>query len=179
MSARLTYASMPEEVKRIGNECLGRGVLRSLFAYDQTYHLMIKVSHGEFIGFALYHFENNRLNGRSYVVGVIDAVCVSTAFRKEGFGTLLTFGVLRKMSGYGVDRVEITMKTPGIDDRDGEPGIPLIGSDELLRGLGFRQVKAFDNTYYAQKSKQFGYDCLLCGNAPDRCQGILYAIDGS
>ena len=65
-------------------------------------------------------------NNETYTTGIIDCVCVSPAYRKEGFGTLLTFGALRKMAAYGVNRVELMLKTPGIDDRDGEPGIPLV-----------------------------------------------------
>lgn len=177
MSSKLTYASLPLEIKHIANYALGLGVLKSLFSYSHTYHLMIKISDGIFIGFALYHFQNTRLNnGKTYVTGVIDAVCVSAPHRKEGFGTLLTFGVLRKMSAYGVDRVELMLKTPGIDDRDGEPGTPLIGSEDLLFCLGFRKVKIYEN-HYAHKSRKYGYDCKFCGNRPDTCKAVLYAIN--
>lgn len=179
MSSELTYASLPSEIKKIANESLGLGVLRSLFSYSHTYHLIIKISDGIFIGFALYHFQKNRsVDGNTYTTGIIDAVCVATAYRKEGFGTLLTFGVLRKMSAYGVDRVELMLKTPHIDDRDGEPGVPLIGSEELLFCLGFRKVELFAN-HYEQRSKKYGYDCLFCGNRPDTCRAVLYAINGN
>lgn len=177
MSSKLTYASLPLEVKKIANESLGLGVLKSLFNYSHTYHLMIKISDGAFIGFALYHFQTTRLKGgKSYVTGVIDAVCVSTPYRREGFGTLLTFGVLRKMSAHGADRVELMLKTPGVDDRDGEPGVPLLGSEELLFCLGFRKVKVYDR-HYEEKSKKYNYDCLFCGNRPDTCKAVLYAIN--
>jgi ribosomal protein S18 acetylase RimI-like enzyme len=177
MSAKLTYASLPVEIKKIANESLGLGVLKSLFNYSHTYHLMIKISDGAFIGFVLYHFHNTRLTGgKTYVTGVIDAVCVSTPYRREGFGTLLTFGALRKMSSYGVDRVEMILKTPNTNDRDDEPGVPLIGNEDLLYCLGFRKIKTYDN-YYEQKSKKYNYDCLFCGNRPDTCKAILYAIN--
>lgn len=177
MSSSLTYASLPIEIKKIANEALGLGVLKSLFSYSHTYHLMIKISDGVFIGFALYHFQKTRLkSGKTYVTGVIDCVAVATQHRQEGFGTLLTFGVLRKMSAYGADRVEIMLKTPHVDDRDGYPGVPLVGSEDLLHHLGFRRVKAYENNYVA-KSKKYGYDCSFCGNRPDTCIGILYAIN--
>lgn len=177
MQPKLTYASLPVEIKKIANESLGLGVLKSLFSYSHTYHLMIKISDGAFIGFALYHFQNTRMkNGDKYVTGVIDAICVSTPYRNEGFGTLLTFGTLRKMSAYGADRVELMLKTPGVDDKDGYPGVPLIGNEELLFCLGFRKVQVFDK-HYEKKSLQYGYDCLFCGNRPDSCKGMLYAIN--
>lgn len=177
MSSKLTYASLPLEIKRIANESLGLGVLKSMFSYSHVYHLMIKISDGAFIGFSLYHFQKTRMsNNSTYITGIIDCVCVSTAYRKEGFGTLLTFGTLRKMSAYGANRVELILKTPGIDDRDGEPGVPLIGSEELLFCLGFRKIRVYDK-YYEHRSKKYGYDCLLCGNRPDTCKAVLYAIN--
>lgn len=178
MNAKLTYTSLPVEIKKIANESLGLGVLKSMFSYSHTYHLMIKISDSAFIGFALYHFQNTKMsNGESYTTGVVDAICVSAPYRKEGFGTLLTYGVLRKMSAYGVDRVELVLKTPGLDDRDGEPGLPLIGSEKMLTYFGFRKIKIFEN-YFSKKSLKYGYDCLFCGNKPDTCKGILYAING-
>ena len=177
MSSKLTYSSLPSEIKKIANESLGLGVLKSLFSYSYTYHLIIKISDGIFIGFALYHFEQNRMkDGSVYTTGVIDCVCVSTPYRKEGFGTLLTFGVLRKLSAYGADRVELLLKTPPIADRDGEPGAPIIGSEDLLFCLGFRKVEVFEG-HYKDQSQKYGYDCIFCGNRPDSCQAILYAIN--
>lgn len=177
MGSKLTYASLPNEIKRIANESLGLGVLRSMFSYNDTYHLIIKISDGIFIGFALYHFQKMKMkDGSILTTGVIDCVCVATAYRKEGFGTLLTFSVLRKMSAYGANRVEITMKSPPIEDRDGEPGVPLVGSEELLLCLGFRRVKIFDNQFI-NISQKYGYDCLFCGNRPDTCRAVLYAIN--
>jgi hypothetical protein len=174
---RLTYSSLPREIKHIANESLGVGVLRSLFSYAKTYHLIIKISDGVFVGFALYHYHHQKMkDGSDYITGVIDCVCVSTAYRKEGFGTLLTFGVLRKMSAYGTDRIEIMLKTPGTPNRDTEPGVPLIGNEDLLLALGFRKVKTFKDNYL-KISKRYGYDCLICGSRPDTCKAVLYAID--
>lgn len=177
MQPKLTYASIPNEIKQIANSSLGLGVLKSMFSHAHTYHLMIKVSDGIIIGFALYHFQSMKTkDGESYTTGIIDCVCVDGPYRKEGFGTLLTFGVLRKMAAYGADRVEIVLKTPGLDNRDGEPGIPLIGSEKLLMCLGFRKVKVYDEPY-KQKSIKFGYDCRFCSDHPDTCKGVLYTIN--
>lgn len=178
MSGKLTYASLPSEIKKIANESMGLGFLKTLFSYSQTYHLMIKISDGAFIGFSLYHYEEIQEGEDTRVTGVIDCVCVAAPYRKEGFGTLLTFGTLRKMSAYGAHRVELMLKTPAMDNRDGEPGVPLIGSEELLKSLGFGLVKVYSD-HYAQKSKKFGYDCAFCGNKPDSCKGVLYSINGT
>lgn len=177
MSSNLTYASLPKEIKQIGNNSLGPGFLKTLFNYNHTYHLIIKISDGIFIGFALYHFTTKRLkSGGTYVTGTIDCVCVDTQYRREGFGTLLTFGALRKMSAYGADRVEMILKTPTIDDRDGEIGVPLVGNEDLLYSLGFRKIRSYNN-HYNKTSKKYNYDCIFCGNHPDTCRAILYAIN--
>ena len=107
---------------------------------------------------------------------MIDCICVDTPYRKEGFGTLLTFGTLRKMSAYGADRVELVLKTPGLDDKDGEPGVPLVGSEKLLSYLGFRKIKVYEDHYH-NDSLKYRYDCKFCGNYPDTCKGVLYAIN--
>lgn len=175
MSSKLTYAVLPAEIKRIANDSLGLGVLKSLFAYGNTYNLMIKISDGVFIGFALYHYEETIVGNETLTTGVIDCICVATPYRREGFGTLLTFGVLRKMSAYGADRVELMMKSPNASDRDSEPGVPILGSPELLTALGFEPIKKY-HSYWATRSEKYGYDCLFCGNRPDSCDGILFAI---
>jgi len=177
MSAKLTYAVLPPEIKKIANDSLGIGVLKSLFNYNHTYNLMIKISDGVFIGFAIYHYQTTHIAGQELVTGVIDCVCVAESYRKEGFGTLLTFGILRKMSAYGADRVELMMKQPpeGGDGRDFEPGVPVIGSGALLDALGFKLIKKYGG-YWGDRSEKYGYDCLFCGNKPDICDGLLYAI---
>lgn len=174
MSSKLTYASLPIEIKRIANESLGLGVLKSLFSYSHNYYLMIKISDGAFIGFALYHFQNTTLGSKTLVTGAIDAVVVAPSYRKEGFGTLLTFGVLRKMSAHGADRVEIMLKVPS--DTDSAPGVPLIGSEDVLSALGFSLIKDYEG-YYADKSLKYSYDCKFCDDKPDTCVGLLYAIN--
>jgi ribosomal protein S18 acetylase RimI-like enzyme len=177
VSSKLTYASLPIEIKKIANGALGLGFLRSLFSYSSTYHLMIKISDGAFIGFGLYHFEETvRTDGSKFVKGVIDCVVVDTPYRKSGFGTTITFGILRKMSAYGANRVEIVMKAPSHIDIDGQPGVPSVGSTQLLEALSFRHVRTIHD-FYKKSSIQFGYDCTFCGNRPDTCKGLLYAID--
>jgi len=176
MSGKLTYAALPVEIKKIANDALGVGFLKTLFNYSQTYHLMIKISDGIFIGFVLYHFEPLKIGSKEIINGVIDCVCVAAPYRKEGFGTLLTFGTLKKMLAYGAERMELTLKTPTLDNREGEPGVPLIGNEELLQQLGFHFV-AVERDKYVAKSKKFGYDCSFCGLKPDACIGIHYAID--
>lgn len=177
MSKKLSYASIPNEIKQIANESLGLGVLKSMFSYSHTYHLMIKISDGIFIGFALYHFETSKLaNGTRYVTGIIDCVCVAPTYRQGGFGTLLTYGVLRKMAAFGVDRIEIILKAPTPADSDGEPGMPYRGSESLLTALGFRKVRTIEEHYVA-KSNRYGYSCKFCGTKPDSCTGVLYSIN--
>lgn len=177
MSSKLTYSSLPIEIKRIANGALGLGFLRSLFSYSSTYHLMIKISDGAFIGFGLYHFEETiRSDGTKTVKGIIDCVVVDTPYRRSGFGSVITFGILRKMSAYNADRVEIVMKSPSAIDIDGQPGVPAIGSTQLLELLNFKHVKTIHD-YYKKSSVQFGYDCTFCGNRPDTCKGLLFAID--
>lgn len=171
---RLSYSDLPLEVKRIANECLGIGVLRSLFSYDYTYHLILKISDGVLAGFALYHFEEpGRLNVDR--IGVLDCVCVSTPYRQNGFGTFLTYNALKKMSAQGVCRIEAMLKVPRSEDEDALPGVPLLGSSNLLSALGFRAIKEFDN-YYAKRSVRYDYECAFCGNKPDTCTAVLYTI---
>lgn len=178
MSSRLTYSSLPPEIKRIGNESLGLGVLKSLFAYSNTYHLMIKVSDGVFVGFVLYHFVTQNTSQGKIVTGVIDCVCVKPSHRKEGFGTLLTYGVLRKMSQYGADRVEIVLKTPRVVDRDGEPGFPFQGHPRVLDALGF-EILEVNECAFKKVSLKYGYDCIFCGNKPDSCTAVLFSLTHS
>lgn len=170
----LTYASMPQETKRIANANLGRGVLRSIFTGNHEYHLMLKLEDGEIIGFAVYHFEERNSGGRDRVLGVLDCVLVDEHHRRMGHGSGMTFAVFKKMSAYGVDRVETLIKQPGYLDRDGEPGVPLAGPTSLLNLLGFKEVKTFHG-YYRAQSERLSYDCKFCGNLPDTCKAVLYA----
>jgi len=177
MSSKITYSSLPVQVKRIAQESLGRGVLQSLFNYNTDYHILIKIEDGETIGFALYHFNTEELeSGKNYITGVIDCICVSTRYRNEGYGTKLTVGVLRKMAAKNVSRIELMLKKPVIEDRDSEPGFPIRGSEELLIDLGFRKVMEY-KSYYSGNSKDSKYECIFCGNNSDTCTGVLYAIN--
>lgn len=174
----LTYASMPQETKKIANSNLGRGVLRSIFTGSHEYHLMLKLEDGEVIGFAVYHFQEYSAGGKEGILGVLDCVLIDERHRRMGHGSEMTFAVFKKMSAYGVDRVETLIKQPGYQDRDGEPGVPLAGAGSILELLGFRQVKTFHNHYRAQ-SERLGYECKFCGNLPDSCNAVLYAKDSS
>lgn len=176
MSTQLTYATMPKDLKRIANDALGLGVLKSVFVSGVEYNLIFKVSDGVVVGFGLYHFDERTLGEEKYTVGVIDIVCVDTPYRTNGFGSSLTFGILCKMSAHNVDRVELVLKTPRRDVAiDTTPGVPTGGSTEMLESLGFRRVQRFEG-HYAKRSAMFGTDCILCNSEPDSCDGILYAI---
>lgn len=170
----LTYASMPQETKRIANSNLGRGVLRSIFTGAHEYHLMLKIEDGEVIGFAVYHFEEHQAGGRDGILGVLDCVLVDEHHRRVGHGSEMTFAIFKKMSAYGVNRVEALIKQPGYQDRDGEPGVPLAGPGSILDLLGFREVKTFHG-YYRAQSERLSYECKFCGNLPDSCNAVLYA----
>lgn len=170
----LTYASMPQEAKRIANSNLGRGVLRSIFTGSHDYHLMLKLEDGEVIGFVIYHFEEHMSGSREIILGVLDCVLVDERHRRMGHGSSMTFAVMKKMSAYGIDRVEVLLKQPSYSDRDGEPGVPLASPGSILNLLGFREVKTFHG-YYRTISEKLGYDCHFCGNSPDTCKAVLYA----
>lgn len=176
--AMLTYASMPQETKRIANSNLGRGVLRSVFRGTHEYHLMLKVEDGSVIGFAVYHFEEYRVTGQDKVLGVLDCVVVDEHNRRLGHGSEMTFAIFKKMAAYGVDRVETMLKEPGFLDRDGEPGVPMASPGSILELLGFKQVKTFHD-YYKSDSEKYGYECKFCGNLPDSCKAVLYAKESS
>lgn len=176
MSEKLKYSTLPKEIRDIANDALGLGVLKSLFKYSYTYHLMIKLWDGEFVGFALYHFEKERNEkGRIQKIGVIDCICVSHAHRHKGFGTLLTFGVIRKMSACSVSKVEFVFKTPRINKKNNNLK-PITGNEELLYSLGFKKIDIYDN-YYSETSLKYRYDCILCKKMPDICLAVLYRID--
>lgn len=179
MDPRLTYASIPDEVKLIAKDSLGLGVLRSLLSYAHTYHLIIKISDGDVVGFSLYHFEETQgSSGESYIVGVVDCICVKDIYRRDGFGTILTFQTIRKMHAYGARRVELVLKTPAPEDFDSTPGFPFGGNGSLLCAMGFRKVKDFEG-YFEQLSQRGNYLCRFCEQYPDTCQASLFVIDGA
>lgn len=172
----LSYFNLPADVKRLASASLGRGVLKSVFKGGCEYHLVLKINNGELIGFAIYHFEERVISGKASLVGVIDAVIIAVAYRRSGHGGNLTHSVLRKMAGYGVDRIEVLIKEPGYSDRDYELGVPLASPDVMFLPLGFKRVKVMRDFYKAD-SVRHRYDCKFCGNSPDTCQSVLYARD--
>lgn len=177
MEADLTYGRLPTEIKNIANQALGLNVLQSLFNYGNKYHLIIKINHGKIIGFSLYHYEKTQLpNNSTYTTGIIDCICIATPHRKEGYGTLLTFTTLKKISAHNADRAEIMLKTPRAIDRDGDPGVPILGSEKLLNCIGFRRISIHPE-YYKEKSILYNSECSFCNNHPCQCNGVLYAIN--
>lgn len=172
----LSYASMPLEARKLANKCLGRGVLKSFFKGAQEYHLLLKIEAGELVGFGLYHFEETTMAGETRLLGIVDIVLVDVASRRQGYGSEITFSMLRKMSNFGVERVEVLVKEPTALDRDSEPGVPLAAPEAVLGLLGFRRVSALDS-YYAADSLRHRYECGFCGNVPDSCRAVLYAKD--
>ena len=171
----LRYASLPREVKQIGTDCLGQGVLKSLLSHSRTYHLMLKMSEGDFVGFSLYHYETVRNQaGERIKNGVIDTVCVKPSHRNQGFGTLLTFGTMRKMSANRAKRIELFLKTPFF--KRGEDQLPVVGNEELLSSLGFNRGEVYDN-YYGKTSLKYRYECIFCKELPDLCKIVLYEIE--
>lgn len=154
----LTFEDLPNEVKQIADECLGTGVLRSKFVHQYIYQLVLKVSDGELVGFALYHLEDTK--------GVIDCVCVLPEHQGLGFGKALMFTVLRKLAK--ATSVELMLKVPK------ELATIGVGSSEALQKWGFKPIKTFDN-YYANKSTMHKYLCAFCNEFPDTCTGILFS----
>lgn len=177
MTASINYGSLPKDLRRVGEDALGRGVLQSLFTYGHDYGIVVKISDSERIGFSLYHVVETTLsNGEKYRIGVIDAVCVATQFRGNGFGTQITMTTLSTLAQYNVNRIEILLKRPTEEDLDTMPGVPILGSDRLLRKLGFRKVQTYPQ-HFLKTSQEYGYDCGICGETPDNCNGVLYAIN--
>ena len=172
---KLTYRDIPSEVKQIANASLGVGVLRTLLLGKHTYQLILKVVDGILVGFSLYHIETRGTGSKKTEVGVFDCVCVSPAYRKEGFGTLLTLTTLRKMSAFGVDRIELKLKSPLTEATADTPGVPILGNGSVLEDLGFTRGRVKENAYRSS-SRLYSYSCALCGQSPDSCASILYVV---
>lgn len=179
MSHTLTYSTLPNEIKTIANRAVGRGVLKSLFNHKYVYHMMIKISGEDFVGFALYHFERHHTSpsGSDEYVGVIDCVCIDPDLQKSGYGTLLTFSVIRKLSVCGAVQVDMRVKVP----QSSSSGTRRRKSvqqrvDEFMESMGFTFTETCDN-YYGKVSLKYRYDCILCHALPDACSGMLYNID--
>lgn len=189
MGSTLTYAALPPDVRRVAAESLGSGVLRSWFTDLCAHHVLMEISDGCFVGFALYHFEQTRLSPDADVVsdpqgvlakGVVDCVCVAPPYRGGGFGRRLTFGALLKMSAVGVRRIETMLKVPhaGADvDHDVSPGVPCSGSPQFWTNLGFRKVGDFPGVFADMSRSVVEYDCAMCHCTPDVCDGVLFAVD--
>lgn len=178
--ANLTFADLPDEVKAVGAECLGAGALRSLFRYNYVYHLIMRTQGDTVIGFVLYHFEKIGKGSKRQSVGVIDTACVAPEFQGNGYGTLLMFGALRKISSSGAHRIEIVSKLPKDEKVARNRKTIAVKVDEYLRSLGLAFEAVYDN-HYRDSSIRFSYRCLMCKELPDTCRGALYSVtdDGS
>ena len=181
----LTFDQVPADGKRIADESMGKGALKSLWTsiVESTpggrpkFYLILRVVDGEPVGFALFHYASISTKRFTYTIGVIDTVCVSAPYRSYGYGAMLTFNVLRRMSIHGINRVELVLKA-GSKDGDDLPGEPILGSERFLFDLGFRRIDYIDD-YWREDSLECAYDCPICHSRPDRCVGVLMAINES
>lgn len=180
-----SYDDVPKDVKRIANEMLGRGALESLWntivddspSGRPAFNILLRVVDGQPIGFALFHYETMSSNDFVYTIGIIDTVCVRNAYANNGYGSILTFNVLRRMSLHGVNRIEAVLKEPSDRNADIDAG-PTMGSERFLFDLGFKKVAYLeDHWHYA--SIDYPYDCIVCHEQPDSCTGVLMAINES
>jgi GNAT superfamily N-acetyltransferase len=179
----LTFDKVPSDVKRIADESMGRNALKSLWSsvVDNSpdghpkFYLLLRVVDGIPVGFALFHYAIISTRQFDYTIGVIDAVCVSAPYRSSGYGAMLTFNVLRRMSLHGVNRIELVLKASGVDD-DELPAEPILGSERFLYDLGFKKI-AYLKEYWREDSLNCSYDCPICHDRPDRCTGMLLAIN--
>lgn len=174
-SNALSYTSLPTELKRLAKSSLGAGVLKSLFRYRYTYHIMVKADGDTFVSMVLYHYENEVKEGRKITVGVIDCVCVDPNYRSQGFGTLITFATIRKMSVSGAEQIETVMKLPQEDQpkKNWKPFSQKL--DEHMRSLGF-SLRGYSDNYYMKSSMKYRYSCIICDSLPDECRAAHYAI---
>lgn len=176
MAASLTYSGLPPELKKLASKSLGAGVLKSLFVYRYTYHIMVKAVDDDFVSLALYHYEEEKREGVRRTVGVIDCVCVDPNLRGQGYGTLMTFAVLRKMSVSGATEVESLVKLPEKDDgpKNRKPYSRKV--NEFMRSMGFELRGYYDN-HYMKSSLKYRYSCAICEALPDKCRAADYVID--
>lgn len=181
----LTFSNVPIDVKRIADESLGRNVLKSIWTSvvenskdgRPKFYLILRVVDGNPVGFALFHYSIISTRQFDYTIGVIDTVCVAAPYRGSGYGAMLTFNVLRRMSLHGVNRIELVLKAGGRDDDD-LPVEPIMGSERFLYDLGFKKI-AYLSDYWREDSINCSYDCLICHERPDKCVGVLFAINES
>jgi GNAT superfamily N-acetyltransferase len=182
----LTFDRVPRDVKRIADESIGRGALRSIWSsvVDETedghpkFYLILRVVDGIPVGFALFHYAIISTRQFDYTIGIIDAVCVSSPYRGSGYGSMLTFNVLRRMSLHGVNRIELVLKASGVDNDDCLPSEPILGSERFLYDLGFKKI-AYVSEYWREDSINSSYDCPICHTRPDKCTGVLFAVNES
>lgn len=182
----LTFERIPDDVKRIADESLGRGALKSIWNsvvestpdHDPKFYLILRLVEGEPVGFALFHYAVVSTRMFDYVIGVIDAVCVSAPYRGNGYGAMLTYNVLRRMTRHGVNRVEIMLKASKGDDEDDLPGVAMLGSERFLFDIGFKKIAYLDD-YWREDSTDWPYDCPVCRQRPDSCTGVLMAVNES
>lgn len=177
---RLTYELIPDDIKKIADVAVGEGSLeaawRSRDKGDTPFSLMWKIVDGTSVGFALYHFEEMTNGSFKYRVGVIDMVCVLPEYRNRSYGAVITYHVLKAMSAIGVNRIELIMREPAMRSYDDYPSMPIIGSERFLYDLGFKKV-AYLPDFWKQQSQRYTYACNLCEHQPDKCTGILMAMN--
>jgi GNAT superfamily N-acetyltransferase len=179
----LTFANVPSDVKKIADESIGKNALESLWRAveanspngDVVFYLILRVVSGVPVGFALFHYEVMTSDKFSYTIGIVDTVCVATRYRGNGYGSMLTFNVLKRMSMHGVNRVELVLKSPSEMDVDSIPSVPILGSERFLYDLGFKKI-AYLKGHWEEDSMNYNYDCPLCHTIPDSCIGTLMAI---
>lgn len=171
----LSYSGLPPELKKLAKSSLGSGVLRSLFRYRYTYHIMVKAIEDELASMVLYHYETEKKDGKLAIVGVVDCVCVDPRYRGQGFGTLITFATLRKMSASGATEVEALVKLPAEDNGPKNRKPYSVKLDEFMRSLGFEFLSYSDN-YYMKSSMKYRYSCSICESLPDECRAAHYVI---
>ena len=176
---RLTYDLIPDDVKSIADQSVGKGALKAMWRAhgDQApYNLMWKIVDGRSVGFAIYHYESVSNGAFIYRVGIIDMLCVLPECRNRSYGALITFHVLKTMSHAGVNRVELIIREPAIGQYDPYPSMPTIGSERFLYDMGFRKTAYFPN-FWARQSERYRYTCLVCDHIPDECTGVLMALN--
>lgn len=177
---RLTYDLIPDDIKHIADEAIGKGSLEALWRSrdnaDTPFNLMWKIVDGISVGFALYHFEDITNGTFHYRVGIIDTLCVLPEYRSKSYGAIITFHVLKAMGSMGVNRIELIIREPSIKEYAEYPTMPSIGSERFLFDLGFKKVAYFPD-FWKQKSERYAYDCKVCHSHPDACTGVLMAMN--
>lgn len=147
-----------------------------MFRYRYTYHIMVKAVEDEIVSMVLYHYESEVRSGKKMVIGIVDCVCVDPRYRNQGFGTLITFATLRKMSASGAVEVESTVKLPAKDDGPKNRKPYSVKLNDFMRSLGF-ELRSYNDNYYVKSSIKYRYSCAICKTLPDECRAAHYVID--